>query len=324
MISIIIPVYNAGLWLRECLDSLLAQKYSDFEVICVNDASTDNSMHIIEEYVTSDNRYHLINLRENQGAMMARKYGIDSAKGNYFFFCDADDTIPLGTLNKLIDNAMITDADMTAGDIALMRQDGHLKQTSRKNIGNNSYSFLRAILTGTTCSLCGILFKRQLFYGIDNIFLQCCNYSEDRILLTYILCHKNCAVTYFSDTTYFYHINALSSTRRQLSTADLKSQLRSIWISYDIIDTTVEDVKTLKLNQYFILRMIGYIIEQGFDIKNLPGVDTRTKIILNRKNLISTLGVRLGTHIHLCCKNGVYRNISHSCRRIIRRLQGKD
>lgn len=90
LVSVVIPVYNAEEYLRECLDSLLAQTLSDFEVICVDDGSTDGSMEILSEYGACDERFQTIS-RTNSGAGAARNAGIEIARGEYLLFLDADD-----------------------------------------------------------------------------------------------------------------------------------------------------------------------------------------------------------------------------------------
>lgn len=323
-ISVIIPVYNSEPWLKECLDSLTVQTFNNFEIICVNDASEDRSSEIIEKYASLDNRIQVIKLTENQGAMMARIHGISASRGNYLFFCDADDTLPVNSLNLLIYKAKNYECDIISGDITLVRQDGRIFLKKRSHIGDNSLSYLRAILTGTTCSLSGSLFRRELFDKSGEVFLPKCNYSEDRILLTHILTRINCTVLYLSESTYNYRINLSSSTRRGLTKSDLQSQLKSLWMCYDIIDSLIKDKSIKKLNNYFICRTVGYLIECGYDIENVAGDDLRTRQLFKCGYLIHVLGVRLGLHVYLCKKSRAYRKLSHLSRCIIRRYQGKE
>lgn len=88
--SILIPVYNAAPFLRQCLDSVLCQRISDYEVILVNDGATDASPAICAEYVRRDARFRLIH-QPNRGLLMARKAAIAAAQGEYLLFLDADD-----------------------------------------------------------------------------------------------------------------------------------------------------------------------------------------------------------------------------------------
>ncbi len=89
-VSVIIPMYNAEKYLRECLDLLLRQTLKSIEIICVNDGSTDNTGTILREYAEKDGRVQILN-QENQGAGIARNNGMKVAAGEYFLFLDADD-----------------------------------------------------------------------------------------------------------------------------------------------------------------------------------------------------------------------------------------
>jgi len=100
-VSIIIPVYNAEKYLVECLDSVLRQTITDFELICVNDGSTDNSASILDEYKMKDKRLVVIH-KANGGVSSARNAGLEVAQGEYVGFVDADDTIKSDFYEKLL------------------------------------------------------------------------------------------------------------------------------------------------------------------------------------------------------------------------------
>lgn len=110
LISVIIPVYNVEQYLRQCLDSVLAQTHTNYEVIMVDDGSTDHSGKICDEYCSKDIRFHVIH-RENGGLSVARNTGFDASTGEYVYFMDSDDWIEDSTLQKLITKAQETDAD---------------------------------------------------------------------------------------------------------------------------------------------------------------------------------------------------------------------
>ena len=90
LISVIMPVYNTSQYLRRSIESVLNQTFKDFELICINDGSTDNSLQILEEYATTDSRIKIIN-QENSGAGYSRNVGISRSTGKYLAFLDADD-----------------------------------------------------------------------------------------------------------------------------------------------------------------------------------------------------------------------------------------
>lgn len=92
-ISVIIPVYNADKYIQKGLESLMNQTFKDFEIICINDKSTDNTLTVLEEFSQKDERIKIINNSKNVGAALSRNVGIDIAEGEYIYFLDADDYI---------------------------------------------------------------------------------------------------------------------------------------------------------------------------------------------------------------------------------------
>ena len=99
-ISIIVPVYNAEKYLRETMTYIVEQTMRDIEIICVNDASTDNSLHILEEFAGKDTRIRIITNSSNRGAAISRNRGMDMAQGTYVCFLDADDIFAEDMLEK--------------------------------------------------------------------------------------------------------------------------------------------------------------------------------------------------------------------------------
>ena len=103
LVSIIIPVHNSEKFIKETIKTVQNQTYKNYELILVNDCSTDNSKKIIEEEIKKDNKIKLINLKENFGAAIARNTGIDNSKGKYIAFLDADDLWEKEKLEKQIE-----------------------------------------------------------------------------------------------------------------------------------------------------------------------------------------------------------------------------
>lgn len=108
MISVIVPIYNAEKLLSRCIDSILAQTYHDWELLLIDDGSSDGSRVICEEYAQKDARIKVFH-KPNGGVSSARNYGLDVSSGDYICFVDADDTIDNNYIHDLISNA---DADL--------------------------------------------------------------------------------------------------------------------------------------------------------------------------------------------------------------------
>ena len=111
-VSVIVPVYNAEKTLRRCLDSLLAQRFSDLELLVVDDGSTDSSAAICKEYASADPRVRLCR-KENGGVSSARNLGLKEARGEFIAFCDSDDCAGADWLSSLYD--AIGDSGMAVG-----------------------------------------------------------------------------------------------------------------------------------------------------------------------------------------------------------------
>ncbi len=117
LVSVIIPIYNSDLFLKKCLDSIVNQKFEKYEVICINDMSTDNSKKIIEEYCKKFPFVHLYETGVNSGQAAARNVGLKKAKGKYICFVDSDDYLnDLDVLNILYENAEKTKASAVVFD----------------------------------------------------------------------------------------------------------------------------------------------------------------------------------------------------------------
>lgn len=112
-VSIVIPVYNAGLHLRECLDSVCSQTLSDIEIICVDDGSSDNSLSILKEYEERDSRFIILH-QKNKHAGAARNAGAQVATGETIAFLDADDWVEAECYEKLYNKLVENDAEVSA------------------------------------------------------------------------------------------------------------------------------------------------------------------------------------------------------------------
>ena len=111
-ISIIVPVYKVEKYLRHCVDSILAQTFTDFELLLIDDGSPDNSGAICDEYAEKDNRVRVFH-KENGGVSSARNLGLDNARGTYIMFCDSDDYVADNWAEKLYEFMNYNEANLS-------------------------------------------------------------------------------------------------------------------------------------------------------------------------------------------------------------------
>ena len=135
MISIIIPVFNAERYVSMSFYSLLKQNYKNFEVIYINDGSTDLTESILNELIVKDNRFYLYTI-ENKGAALARLKGVGKSNFDYITFLDVDDSLDDDFINILFNKVLMENVDIICSGFTLVKNDLKLK---KRNIKSGCY-----------------------------------------------------------------------------------------------------------------------------------------------------------------------------------------
>ena len=164
-ISIIVPVYNVEKYLEKCLNSILSQDYRGYEVLLIDDGSTDNSPMICDDFSRKYNNIRVIH-KTNGGLSAARNIGIKEAKGEYVFFVDSDDSLYSNALSCLVEPLQNEIIDIVIGCINLEYDDGSI--VPEENVFNqrglvDKIIAIRRLFQGSGYSACGKLFRKSLF-----------------------------------------------------------------------------------------------------------------------------------------------------------------
>lgn len=216
-ISIIVPVYNSQTYLKECVESVLTQSFSEWELILVDDGSTDGSNDICKRFASTDHRIRVIT-KPNGGLSSARNAGLDIAKGKYMFFLDADDELYPYSLSHLYEIAEANNADITIGRAAYTETKPDCKPTNSTITLASPRELCIDILyqkPGTDNSACWRLFHHSLF---DNLRFYNGWYEDLEIFHKLLMNADTVAVT--DCVVYFYRkhtesfINSWSEGRR--------------------------------------------------------------------------------------------------------------
>lgn len=214
-ISIIVPVYNVEKYIGRCIESILCQTFTDFELILVDDGSPDNSVGICGKYMEKDARIFLIH-KENGGLSSARNAGIDSAKGEYLLFVDGDDVIHPETLEILYSNLKENNVQISMGNFCRFHNDSELRFQSGDENAQSSNSGIRVLEKlydrndgARYVSACGKLIKRSLF---ENVRFPVGRLFEDEFT-TYLLYYKAHKVSVTEKVLYYYFVNDEGITR---------------------------------------------------------------------------------------------------------------
>ncbi len=217
IISIIMPVYNGEMFLDESIGSVLAQDYKRWELICVDDGSTDQSLNILENYAKQDVRIKVFH-QINRGAAQARKRAIENSKGEYIALLDSDDLLSTNFLSETLKTALEACADVTMPILIQEYKSFTVEEYSFNKIHglikDDIISSRTAFLRTFPWSVHGLnLYKAEHIkkYALSEIS-NFNNYNADEYLTRYLLLFANKIV--ISNGMYYYRANPASITRR--------------------------------------------------------------------------------------------------------------
>lgn len=211
--SIIVPVYKVEKELPRCIESILNQTLTDFELILVDDGSPDGSGMICDRYATKDPRIHVIH-QENGGVSRARNAGLDIAAGRYVVFIDSDDFVE----NKYLETFDADDSDLVVSCTTVYEADGHIKETTfeadRVIEVSKEDDYINFLKKWYALQVCGKRFK-HLLIGAQR-FDETFKYGEDSIFVAqYLLRINNLRIC--SSATYNYCLSNAESLTKQVT-----------------------------------------------------------------------------------------------------------
>lgn len=228
-LSVIVPVFNAEVFLDKCLESLARQTLTDLEVICVDDHSTDGSPAILNRWAAADSRFKVMSFAENRGPSAARNAALDAALGEYVAFVDSDDFIAPDFLEKLYQVAVGRDADVAKGTLmnydpvkgaSYQREIFNLNDRIRKHKAWFFMTYTSAIYRTRMLRDCGIRFDERLRFFEDPHFSITAAFHYDQVVLV-------------DDAVYYYTDNPHSVTRASNDTRPIQDLITG---AHDLLD----------------------------------------------------------------------------------------
>ncbi len=215
LISVIVPVYNVEPYLRRCIDSILSQTFTDFELILVDDGSTDNCPFICDDYAQKDSRIHVIH-QDNGGVSNARNAGIRNATGKYITFCDSDDYYLPDWLHSFFASSVQKDADCI---VFLSHCPGSFFMCFSNDKDRADY-ILKVLLKKDGWEVWNRLYKTSILSKYGILFCENCeDFAEDLAF--------NLEYSLYCDSVIVMQNNGYKHTNRSGSIINLsKSQIR--------------------------------------------------------------------------------------------------
>lgn len=264
LISVIMPVYNAEAFLEHSISSVISQTYENFELICFNDASTDNSSKILHQFSETDKRIKVIDSTINIKQGGGRNRAIALAKGEYIIFLDADDALAENALKQCVATVHESHADAIFFDYAQFSRNGILQTISP--LGNDSANLtselLKRRLVMFPTPIWTAIYRRSLITD-NNLYFPERVFYEDNAVALAIQLSADKAVK-INQTLYHYRIDNNSVTRstdnyhffdRITSAETLVSHLRRL----GIYEKYPDEINYLIINQYLIHTIYGAI-----------------------------------------------------------------
>ena len=202
-VSIVIPVYNKAEYISDCLESLLQQDFDDFEIIAVNDGSTDDSGRICDEKAAEDARIRVIHT-ENGGVTAARRKGVEQAAGEYIMFVDADDKLLPGAIKTLYKAIEKSGADEVIG--TYKDQYGNCHDSGWRGF-IPCETLIRNLLSikNSFCVLWGIMFRKTLLNGCLDAPREIVEREDSLMQIKCLM--KNPKVFFIADAVYLYYLD---------------------------------------------------------------------------------------------------------------------
>lgn len=226
LISVVIPVYNVEKYLRECVDSVLAQTYRNFEIVLVDDGSPDNSGSICDDYASKHQNIKVVH-KCNEGLGLARNSGMEVCHGKYVFFLDSDDSLRPDTLQRLIEVAETHKAQAVHGRPVRFTESGHYRGNVERGEtvvlkGNNTlrlnaichfYAFPGEEGVATQGSAWCALYDLDFIRKHNLLFKSEREYISEDYVFNYEVALKADCICQIPDTLYRYRVNPNSLTQ---------------------------------------------------------------------------------------------------------------
>jgi glycosyltransferase involved in cell wall biosynthesis len=262
IISVLMPVYNTEKYLSEAIESIINQSFSSWELICVNDGSTDGSLEILRKYEALDKRIIVINQESSGNASIARNVALNYARGEYIHPLDSDDILSNDSLEKTYKTALSTQADFVIPNLIYFK--GDVNNVEKKWVGYNGdtdiiLSAEEAFVASLSWSISGIALCRTDLIKRHRYNEQGMNGDEYTTRLLLLNCNKIA----FCDSIYFYRGHPESTTTKnslkRFDTIATDFNILQLAKDKNLSRQSIRECEVKVLNN--ILDAINYLVE---------------------------------------------------------------
>lgn len=223
-VSVILPAYNAASTINMMMDSMLCQTFKDFEILAIDDGSTDDTGKILDAYAQQDSRVRVFH-KPNGGVAMARQLGVDNAQGEYSIHVDADDWVEPTMLEEMYAKAKAEDADVVIVDFYSDRN-GMREVVVQNSPLLTPVEVLHDIFRGVQFgSLCNKMLRTNLYERYGARFFPDINYCEDVLIWVQLLKNEEVKIAYMPKA-YYHYVYQQNSITHKISRKQYDNLLR--------------------------------------------------------------------------------------------------
>lgn len=212
--SFIVPVYNAEKYLDRCIKSMLKQSLQNFEIILIDDASTDNSIGIMKKYQERNSNISIYRNEKNKGVSYSRNIGIKKAQGEYLVFCDADDWYEENALEQFSNAIEKYNADFVTSNYYISYDNAKIKISSENQFAKENITKEECIAYMTTTSSAKAI-NRNLFLN-NNIYYPVGTKRNEELSVIPIVSYKSKKPVYIDEFLYNYYQNKKSASNKKI------------------------------------------------------------------------------------------------------------
>lgn len=237
LVSIIIPAFNVDYYVEKTIESILNQTYTNIEIICVDDGSTDQTLQILSDLEAKDTRVKVFS-KKNEGVTLARKYGFEQAQGEYIGFVDADDLIEPMMYKKLYDNLIEYNADISHCGHDIVRLNGKRESfyVTGRLAQQDKISGIKSLISGSfEPSLCNKLYRYNLLHNLFNSDVMDCSIKINEDLLMNYYLFKQAQTTVFEDVCLYHYL------KREGSASSVAVSSKMIWDQINVKQIILKD-----------------------------------------------------------------------------------
>ena len=250
-VSIVVPVYNVGRWLRRCIESIQSQSFDDFELLLINDGSKDNSGEICDEYAGKDTRIRVFH-KQNGGASSARNFGLDNSRGEWVTFIDADDYISENYLSSVVkastDIVILESKRINGVEIKTFTKLPESKSTDYNSYKHILESYIRRAIMKVPW---GKLIRREC---IGNLRFNVGQPIGEDALFMYDLFARCTSIEIFNGYVYYWQEDTMPDNIKYKLSADKATEYAGlIYNSYRRLDIESNDLEQFLVNYFFSL-----------------------------------------------------------------------